>query len=105
MLYVFKSKAAAQVIMLQDLTQMLFDIIGKPLEKRGIFTPEQLPAAISHLEAAISEDAQIPTETRERNTDGDEVIRERLRLGQRAQPFLELLRAAQKAHKEVVWGV
>ena len=53
MIYQFRSKAGPDVIMLADLTQRIFDILGRTLEPRGILTEEQLPALITALETAI----------------------------------------------------
>ncbi len=38
MIYQFRSKAGPDVIMLADLTQRIFEILGRPLEPRGILT-------------------------------------------------------------------
>jgi len=38
MIYQFRSKAGPDVIMLSDLTERIFAILGRPLEARGIFT-------------------------------------------------------------------
>ena len=53
MIYQFRSKAGPDVIMLADLSQRIFDILGRPLESRGILTTEQLPSLIHVLETAI----------------------------------------------------
>jgi hypothetical protein len=50
MIYQFRSKAGPDVIMLADLTKRIFDILGRPLEPRGILTEEQLPTLIATLE-------------------------------------------------------
>jgi hypothetical protein len=52
MLYKFQCKKAADVLMLQDLAQRIFEILDKPLEAKGVFLVEQLPQAIARLEAA-----------------------------------------------------
>ena len=105
MLVTYKSKAAADVLMLGDLAKTLMGIMGRELTERGIFTHEQLPALIAKLEAAIQGDDALPTETTERDEKGDEVQRERLRLAQRAFPLLDMMRAAHKVGEEVLWGV
>ena len=53
MIYQFRSKAGPDVIMLADLTKRIFDILGRPMEPRGILTVEQLPDLITALETAI----------------------------------------------------
>ncbi|MBU3613397.1 DUF1840 domain-containing protein [Polynucleobacter sp. Latsch14-2] len=103
MIYQFRSKAGPDVIMLADLTQRIFDILGRTLEPRGILTAEQLPALITSLETAILKDL----EERSKSSDGDGSQSPKLadRLGQRAYPFLELMKQAQNKDEPVMWGV
>lgn len=105
MIYQFRSKAGADVIMLADLTQRIFDILGRPLEPRGILTVEQLPALITSLENAILKDL----EERSKNNTSDQENQERPkladRLGQRAYPFLELMKQAKSKDEPVMWGI
>ena len=105
MIYQFRSKAGPDVIMLTDLTQRIFDILGRPLETRGILTVEQLPALIITLETAILKDL----EDRAKRTTADQENTEKPkladRLGQRAYPFLELMKQARAKDEPVMWGV
>ncbi len=105
MIYQFRSKAGPDVIMLADLTQRIFDILGRPLEPRGILTVEQLPALITSLENAILKDL----ENRSKNNVDDQENLEKPkladRLGQRAYPFLELMKQAKSKDEPIMWGV
>ena len=103
MIYQFRSKAGPDVIMLADLTQRIFDILGRPLESRGILTVEQLPALITFLETAILKDL----EERQKGSDGDGPQSPKMadRLGQRAYPFLELMKQAQSKNEPIMWGL
>lgn len=111
MLYKFKSKVSGDVIMLEPNGRRILDIIGKDTDaqsgRQGIILPEQMPAAIAALEAAIvKEEAEQKAQEAaalERNEDLPQ--RESISLRQRAQPFIEMLRRCEKAGKEVVWGV
>lgn len=106
MLYRFQSKEAPDVLMLSDLTERLFNIIEKPLEKQGVFLLEQLPDAISKLEAAIAIDAQVRQKSIESLSEDEQAaLKKNDRLGQRAHPFLELLKKALATQKIVIWGV
>ena len=95
--------------MLEDLTSKIFAIIGRPLEPRGVFLLEQLPIAISKLEVAIAEDIErkknasenSPSESSEKS--GDSINHDRL--GQRAYPFISLLKEALLNEEMVSWGV
>jgi len=59
MLYKFQCKKSADVLMLGDLTQKIFDIIDRPLEAKGVFLVEQLEDAIKKLEEAITLDEKV----------------------------------------------
>ena len=105
MIYQFRSKAGPDVIMLADLTKRIFDILGRPLEPRGILTEEQLPALITSLETAILQD--LEERSKAKNEGDDEAEKPKLadRLGQRAYPFLELMKQAKAKNEPVMWGV
>ena len=98
MLYKFKSKEAGDVIMLEANGRQILEIIGKDPGPKGIILPEQMPAAIAALEAAIALE-----------NSGDEAVggipAEGIGLHQRALPFINMLRVNYKADQDVVWGV
>jgi len=102
MLVVFHSKAAADVLMLSAHARQVLQAAGKVLEdalpERGVFTPEQLPAAIALLEqvGTISAD---PAESDQ--TDPGQPPKVGLR--QRAWPLLDMLRKAQRKGQSVIW--
>lgn len=103
MIYQFRSKAGPDVMMLADLTKRIFDILGRPLEPRGILTVEQLPGLISTLENAILKDLEERSKTE--HLEGEEKPKLADRLGQRAYPFLELMKQAKAKDEPVMWGV
>ena len=105
MIYQFRSKAGPDVIMLADLTQRIFDILGRSLEPRGILTEEQLPALITALETAIIKDLEERSKAKEDSDAGAEKPKLADRLGQRAYPFLELMKQAKAKNEPVMWGV
>ena len=108
MLYKFQCKKSADVLMLEDLTSRIFEVIDRPLEAKGIFLVEQLPVAIQRLEAAIAEDEKLRKEMLEEKSDNKEDSPPKVkhdRLGQRAFPFIQLLKAALANQEMVVWGV
>jgi len=97
MLYRFKSKNMGDIIMLEPNGRQVLEIIGKDAGPKGIILPEEMPAAIAAIEAAIALEES-----------GDEekgVVPEGVGLHQRALPFLDMLRMNLKAGLEVVWGV
>jgi len=105
MIYQFRSKAGPDVIMLADLTKRIFDILGRPLEPRGILTEEQLPALITALETAILADLEERSKAKTDAEDAKETPKLADRLGQRAYPFLELMKQAKAKNEPVMWGV
>ncbi|HAT39560.1 DUF1840 domain-containing protein [Polynucleobacter necessarius] len=105
MIYPFRSTAGPNVIMLADLTQRIFDILGRPLEPRGILTVEQLPALITSLETAILKDLEERAKANDNLKTGTEKPKLADRLGQRAYPFLELMKQASAKDKPIMWGV
>jgi len=105
MIYQFRSKAGPDVIMLADLTQRIFEILGRPLEPRGILTVEQLPALIIALETAILKDLEDRAKSNTADQENTEKPKLADRLGQRAYPFLELMKQARAKDEPVMWGV
>lgn len=107
MLYKFKSRAAADLIMLEPQGRQIVTIMGKTPGGSGIVTVAQIPAAIAALEAAVlAEEAQpaVEDETEEDATANDE-RNETVRLRQRAAPFIEMLKRSAAENVDVVWGV
>ena len=108
MLYKFKSRAAADLIMLEPNGRRVLQIIGKPVDERqGILQPQDMMAAIAALEAAITqEEARQKTAREEAVARGEEPVKaEDISLRQRATPFIDMLRRCQKADTVIVWGV
>lgn len=109
-LVVFRSKAAGEIFMFAETARRIFQIIGKDEGPRGVITAEQVPDALTRLQAAVDEEKeQIRAAEREaRDADRGEaeaVSQRAITLGQRAFPLLEMLRAAQKKKVDVTWGV
>lgn len=105
MLYKFKSRAAADLIMLEPQGRQIVTIMGKTPGPSGIVTAAQIPAAIAALEAAVAaEEAQLSgDEAGEEVTEQERM--EAVRLRQRVAPFIEMLRRSAAEEVDVVWGV
>lgn len=107
MLYKFKSRAAADLIMLEPQGRQIVTLIGKTPGANGIVTAAQIPAAIAALEAAVAADEAQPAvenETEEEATASEE-RKDTVRLRQRAAPFIDMLRRSAAENVDVVWGV
>jgi hypothetical protein len=107
MLYKFKSKAAGDLIMLEPNGRRVLQLIGKDPGPTGIIEPAQMGPAIAALEAAIArEEAEEQAAIAEAKAKGEKPPKaEAVSLRQRAVPFIDMLRRAQKADAEIVWGV
>lgn len=107
MLYTFKSPAAANLIMLQPNGARMVQIIGKEPGPQGIVLPEQMPAALDALDAAIrQEDAELREAAAAARAAGDQVPEPRdVSLRQRAKPFIDMLKRCHAAKEPIVWGV
>ena len=107
MFYKFKSKAAGDLIMLEPNGRRVLDIIGKDAGPTGIILPEQMPGAVSALDAAIAkEEADHKAAVDEAKAKGEVPPRlDAVSLRQRAVPFIDMLKRCEKAGKEIVWGV
>lgn len=110
MLYKFKSRSTADIIMLQAHGRQILQAIGKsPDDAHGIVTPEQIPGAIQALEAAIAADEARRAEGGEGQAGNGQEPDERgeatdaVRLRQRAAPFIDMLRRSAAEGKEVTW--
>ena len=120
MLYKFKSAEASDVLMLEPHGRRLVETIGKTPGPTGIILPEQMPAALAALRAAIdfevqqtkkapSEAAdpandQNPAQEVDENDDAGKGANQP-GLRQRAAPLIAMLERSHKAGVQVVWGV
>ncbi len=107
MLYKFKSKAGADVIMLSAHGDEALRALGREPAPKGIFQAADLPALIAHAEAAIAAEQQAHERAVQ---DAEQAGRTappkpEVALRQRLWPLLELMRQAQGANTDVVWGV
>lgn len=102
MLYTFKSKAAGSLTMLQPNGERVLQIIGKDAGPKGIILPEQMPAAIAALEAAIGQEGPANA-----GGAGGDVPSGAgaVSLRQRAAPFIDMLKRCHADGNEIVWGV
>lgn len=116
MLITFTSKASADVLMYEDHARPILNLLHKDL-KRGVITAGETAAAVSALEAEIERSKSEPVDEETSQLDKsanaadlslDEQEDQRLqsvRFSTRAYPLLEMLRAAQEAGKDVMWGI
>lgn len=115
MLYKFKSKATADLIMLEPNGKQILRIVGKDPAPKGILEVAEMPLAIEALRQAVQQEEDAQAQMNAQNANPSENIKntnaptisgqERpVSLRQRATPFIEMLQRAHKAGKDVVWG-
>ena len=109
MLYTFRSKATADLLMLGPNGDELLRIIGKAVTPKGILIPADIPAAIRVIEAAIAradeQSGQATSRDAKEATDDKEDKVPPVGLRQRAWPMVEMMKAASAAGEPITWGV
>ncbi|WP_457391382.1 DUF1840 domain-containing protein [Roseateles sp. P5_E1] len=107
MLYRFKSKAGADVIMMADSVEAVLRLMGREPAQQGILEVAALPGLIQALEAGVAADeAQFQRSVDEAKAAGEAVPRRQgVSLRQRAWPLHELMQRSMKEKADVVWGV
>jgi len=115
MLYKFKSKATADLIMLEPNGKQILRIIGKGPSPKGILEVAEMPSAIEALRQAVQQEEDTQAQANAQNTKDEEDKKDTkiataggqerpVSLRQRATPFIEMLQRAHKAGKDIVWG-
>ena len=107
MLYRFKSKAGADVVMLADSGDAVLRLMGREPAPKGILEVADLPGLIQALEAGVAADeAQFQRSVDEAQAAGQPAPRRQgVTLRQRAWPLHELMQRSLKEKADVVWGV
>ena len=114
MLFKFKSKACADLIMLEaDGRRVLKAMVGDDPVK-GIVVVADLAQALSRLDAAVAQDealrqakadkAKAPTSDLDEDGERESVL-PAVRLAQRAAPMQQMLRRCLAEEADLVWGV
>ena len=115
MLYKFKSKATADLIMLEPNGKQILRIIGKEPATKGILEVLEMPRAIEALRQAVQQEEDTRAQMDAQNVSGSVDTKDTkgvatsgqerpVSLRQRAAPFIDMLQRAHKANKDVVWG-
>ena len=99
MIYKFKSKATGDLIMTQPVAERVLSLIGKPATPQGIIEVDQIQAAMSALEAAVSAEGPTTAGGDDGGPKGD-----RVSLRQRVWPMVEMMKRALAAREPIVWG-
>jgi Domain of unknown function (DUF1840) len=106
MLIVFKTDAYADIIMFGDVAQQFLKMMGHSGTVPSAIQADDVPAALDRLTRSLegektSASAQAGTETVPGPRDNDHNVSVSLR--DRALPLIELLTAAAKKQRDVMW--
>ncbi|HMM84389.1 MAG TPA: DUF1840 domain-containing protein [Azohydromonas sp.] len=106
MIYKFKSRDAADVIMLGPNGDHVLRLLGREPSAKGIIEPADMPAAIAALEQAVLAD-EADTERRrdEAEQAGEAAPQAVVTLRQRVWPLIEMMRQCHRDGQPIVWGV
>ena len=123
MLYKFKSRATADLILLEPQARRLLHIMGKEPDASGIVTAAQIPVAVAALEAAVlaeerqaaeqqaaaaaraKEGSESRDDSEEEGEDGNGPRSSGfVSLRQRAAPLIDMMRRSAEEGHDVVWG-
>ncbi|WP_225782685.1 DUF1840 domain-containing protein [Xenophilus sp. Marseille-Q4582] len=107
MLYRFKSQASADVLMLEGHARPLLEIIGKSAGSSGIITVDQMPGAISALQAASQREAEQGRHNHDAHAAEDHDTQAEIQhvgLHQRAAPLIKMMRESMAENRDIVWG-
>ena len=110
MLYIFKSRDCAEIIMLEPNGRRLLEIIGKEPAAKGIITPQQMPEAVLAMRQAIDVEQRALQDARKRGAeqpgqDAAAAIAQGVTLKQRLLPMIEMMGRCAKTQRDITWGV
>jgi hypothetical protein len=97
MLVTFTCSAYADITMFGDVAKRLIKMMGLSGDIPGALTPEDIPQALSRLESSLAK-IDEPAITPE-DAEGEPVVT----LHHRAQPLIDLLKAAERDDVDVMW--
>ena len=106
MLYKFKSRATADLVMLEPAGRRLLEVLGREQTAQGIFEWADLPRLMQQLEQAIEqEEAMWALAEQQAQAKGQEIRRPEVTLRQRLWPMREMMRRSHAEGQPIVWGV
>jgi len=103
MLITFKTPAYADITMFGDVAKALIKMMGHSGTIPGAILAEDVPKALQTLRAAVAHNPNAPLNPHRDDDDEDAARSESVSLAKRALPLLELLEAAAREEKHVMW--
>jgi len=109
MMYKFKSRAAADLLMTEPVGNRVLSLMGKEHAPQGIIDVDQLGPALAALEAAVAAECPEPSSHDADEDDAHDRPHasscDHVSLRQRVWPMVQMLKAAQAERQPIVWGV
>jgi hypothetical protein len=102
MLITFKTPVHADITMFGDVAKALIKMFGHSGSVPGALLAEDVPAALERLKAAVSANPQAPMNP-ERDEQDEDARAQSVSLAHRALPLIDLLEAAAREKKNVMW--
>jgi len=103
MLVTFKTEAYASITMFGDVAVALIQLMGHSGTVPGALMPEDVPAALERLSAAVAANPDATLDPTGAGGEDDESEGAHVSLAHRALPLVELLTAAAEQKKYVMW--
>lgn len=106
MAFRFKSRMTGDLVMLEHNAKQLLEILGKDPSGPGVLLCEDMPKALSAIEAAIAQDeAEYQQRKQEAKAQGEvEPEPDRISLRMRTKPFVDMVHQCMREKVELVWG-
>ncbi len=101
MLVTFKTDSYSDITMFGDVATALLEMMGQSGNVPGAIMAEDVPKALSVLNAALENEADPQQDAK---FDEDDDTTNRVALKTRAMPLIELLEAAIAANDNVLWA-
>lgn len=114
MIYQFETQAGGRITYTDVVGAQILHLIGKQAGPRGVITVDEIPGALQRLEAAVTRERAMaagehrdlePHATNGTQRDDDREREPVVTLGQRAYPFVDLLKFALQQREDVTWGI
>lgn len=101
MLVTFSTPVHANITMFGDVALHLLKLMGHSATVPGALLADDIPGALKRLEAAVEANGEspLPQKQLQEEEDGESPVS----LAQRALPLIDLLRAAAKSGRNVMW--
>ncbi|HIV72300.1 MAG TPA: DUF1840 domain-containing protein [Candidatus Aquabacterium excrementipullorum] len=100
----FKSKAAADLLMVSAHAEALLKTLGKTAAQPGILEPQDMPRALATLQG-LPEEPPTPSADVDGDAADDDAPEDRVSPRTRAWPLVQMIQRSLDANEPVVWGV